>query len=676
MIRRGLPALLVLLLPFATPLPAQEDAIVALPRPKPHAAAPDEEAQTALAKRLCEAIDKGDLDAVRKALDDGASPDKGMGAGEDSTKGRTPLIHAVVAKRPELIELLIARGAFLDIGDDAGHTPLHYAVLTHDLDLARLLHRLGARLDRKDSADHDPYAYAPEGSDIEKWTVDAGKHDRALCEALSEGDLDAARKAVEAGASPNAHDDEHALLLAAVRRDDVALCSELMGNGCRVDLVVGNGFSPTTPLAYAAEWGEFAVLQQLLKDSKPSSYALGLALASASASRLPDRAARVRLLLAAGADPCFDRSLQTPPLPAAAALGDFDTLKILLEAGADQRSVDHALLAACGIEDEAQSLAVVRALLAIGADADFDHFFATALGGAATKGHLRVLEAMLPQVHKDETVGAAVGESAREGGADGLRWLCEHAKARIDFAYRAGVFDPPLQAAIVSGHLDCLEVMLAAGAAADQEPPADGDPPLIAAVRRQDHRAIEILLKAGADPAKEWNSFFLGKRSAISLAQELEDAEALALLKAALPGAADDPLGATLHTTALKFDDVGAFHRLRYTHSEAKRAQYVYMRKSVDTYGELRTQEIFSLCYDEKDPPSNELMQTLLLKRWAIGGLVLEKPGETQTNWRIRFRVAAPCDLSAERLARYLLLVESTADSLEHEIHPDAEDRL
>jgi hypothetical protein len=49
---------------------------------------------------------------------------------------------------------------------------------------------------------------------------------------------------------------------------------------------------------------------------------------------------------------------------------------------------------------------------------------------------------------------------------------------------------------------------------------------------------------------------------------------------------------------------------------------------------------------------------------------------EEQPRWRIRFRHVATTALTAQDLAAYLDLVQSTADQIEKALAPDAEDRL
>ena len=136
------------------------------------------------------------------------------------------------------------------------------------------------------------------------------------------------------------------------------------------------------------------------------------------------------------------------------------------------------------------------------------------------------------------------------------------------------------------------------------------------------------------------------------------------------------PLEATLKDAKLSYTEIGNFYQLKYDFSDTKRKQTAYIRKMEESYNSLKVQEIFSICYDSKDTPSAELLQSVFQKRFAIGGLVLEAPSETQTNWRIRFRVTLTTSALPETLKEYLNLVAGTADNLEKELNPTQEDKL
>jgi hypothetical protein len=135
-----------------------------------------------------------------------------------------------------------------------------------------------------------------------------------------------------------------------------------------------------------------------------------------------------------------------------------------------------------------------------------------------------------------------------------------------------------------------------------------------------------------------------------------------------------DPVGATLKASGLIYTDIGGFYKLQYDYSDTKRKQFGYIRKDIYDYNSLKVQEIFSQCYDSPDAPSVELLQKVFLKRFTVGGLVLEAPSATQMNWRIRFKIDAPTDIAPDRLKEYINLAVGTADEIEKEL--STEDKL
>lgn len=644
-----------------------------LPKPAPTKPAPSDEQQAALAKALCEALDRGDLDAVRKALADGASVEQGMGAGEDTTKGRTPLIHAVLSGRAEAVELLIGAGARLDAGDDAGHSPLMYAAIAKNAAMVRQLFRAGARLDVVDQAGNAASAYLEAESELAKEIEELARKNRALLISVSGEDLAGAWQMLEDGASPNANDGANSLLMAAVRRGDLELVPKLLAKGCRPDLLLVQSFSLETPLGLAAGEGSLELLRRLVEGRQLAPIALDTALASAAGSTAGERLERVKLLLANGANPARPMLLQTPALPAAAGVGDLETMSVLLAAGADQQAVDEALGRAVALPDGARALQFVRALLAIGANPSYDYLSTNALGDAARRANEEVLALLFERIDA-AGLNTAVAQAARDGYAEGLGWLCAQAKGRIDFGFRPGLFPPALVGAIEKGHLECAKILLAAGADPNLAPTFDKDSPLIAAVRAQNREALELLLAAGADPTQSHEIFLRGQVSALGFAREQGVEWITQLLEQTSAGR--DPLGFVLDRARLVHGDAGGFHRVQYENTTSRRKQTVYVRKEVESFGSLRTQEVFSLCYDAERAPTAEELRTWFLQRFGVGGLVLERPGATQKRWRVRLRVAVPCDVTPERLAAVLEIVQSTADDLESQFHPGEEDRL
>lgn len=94
----------------------------------------------ASAATLHEAAEAGDLGALRRLLDAGVPVD-----GRDA-RGRTALLAATHADRPDAARLLIARGASVNAKDDLQDSPFLYAAAEGRLDILRLTLAAGADL--------------------------------------------------------------------------------------------------------------------------------------------------------------------------------------------------------------------------------------------------------------------------------------------------------------------------------------------------------------------------------------------------------------------------------------------------------------------------------------------------------------------------------------------------
>ena len=70
--------------------------------------------------------------------------------------GRTPLFHAVLWKRDELLAKLIEKGSSVSHNDSEGRTPLHFAIQERNLAAAKLLLEAGALVDAKDQHGNTP----------------------------------------------------------------------------------------------------------------------------------------------------------------------------------------------------------------------------------------------------------------------------------------------------------------------------------------------------------------------------------------------------------------------------------------------------------------------------------------------------------------------------------------
>ena len=89
---------------------------------------------------LWKAAIKGDIEAVKKHLDAGADVNA-----KDDQFGGTPLHHVTVKGHKEIAELLIAKGADVNVLDGGGYTPLDRAIKKNHPELADLLRKHGGK---------------------------------------------------------------------------------------------------------------------------------------------------------------------------------------------------------------------------------------------------------------------------------------------------------------------------------------------------------------------------------------------------------------------------------------------------------------------------------------------------------------------------------------------------
>ena len=286
---------------------------------------------------LLSAVESADLPAVKASLDAGAS------ASAATDQGASALFIAVQKKAPDIVQLLLDRGADVNAANAAniGATPLMWAIGTRDAtivnalleadadvniadvngdpainwaayygysDMAALLLQRGADVSLTGHGNAREIAMRRGHQDLVKLLISHGgsqvpSPDVALMvEAIAAADTDGVREALSLGVSPDAVDFTGRPILAmAARASETAVVEQLVMAGAQIDLVDEIGF---TALMEAARDGRF------------------------------DTAA---LLLEAGADPnhrAGENALNLTPMHMAALSGDPAIVTLLAEAGA------------------------------------------------------------------------------------------------------------------------------------------------------------------------------------------------------------------------------------------------------------------------------------------------------------------------------------------------------
>jgi len=110
---------------------------------------------------LLKAIQIHDINRVRLLLEQGADPNEKY----FDTNSTDPLLHCAVVsdKSGELVKLLVAYGAKLDVKNHNDLTPLMYAVCYNNIPAIRFLIEKGASIDNKDRFDRTALSIASEG---------------------------------------------------------------------------------------------------------------------------------------------------------------------------------------------------------------------------------------------------------------------------------------------------------------------------------------------------------------------------------------------------------------------------------------------------------------------------------------------------------------------------------
>jgi ankyrin repeat protein len=361
------------------------------------------------------AAEAGHLEVVEVLLE------KGWDKEARTTQGSTPLHLAAKAGHVDVIKVLLDSGMSPEAADNDGAAPLHVAAAAGHTAVMGLLVKSGANVNMADHQGAAPIHLA------------AGMGQAAAVSML-----------VGAGAAADSlvlGSDLTPLHIAAMG-GDLAVLRVLLGLGASVNARASGGF---TPLRLACQRGHMEVVRELLLSGAAPNMGDSAGIAALHAAVLGNRIDVVRLLLqvlevVANIDAVTHGGWT--PLKVACTVGYSQVASLLLAYGADMRAAvvgGSTLLrdAVC-----AERLAVVRVLLAAGADpGQVGPDGATTLHDAVILRNQPILQELLAAMAARGNTGIV---DARWKGATALHWAVE------------------------SGHISCMEALLAAGADADK----------------------------------------------------------------------------------------------------------------------------------------------------------------------------------------------------------------
>ncbi|CAK7210845.1 hypothetical protein SBRCBS47491_000916 [Sporothrix bragantina] len=243
-----------------------------------------------------------------------------------------------------VVELLLDKGADVEVKDNCGMSPLSFAAEGGHEAVTRLLLEKGADVEAKDNYDG--------------WTP--------LLLAAKQGHEAVARLLLENGANVDAKDEDGQTPLSfAAEEGHEAVARLLLENGADVEVINNHGMSP---LLYTAEEGHEALARLLLENGADVEVKNNYGMSPLSFAAEGGHEAVTRLLLEKGADvEAKDNDDGWTPLLLAAKQGHEAVARLLLENGANVDAKDEHGLTPLSLASYGEHEAVARLLIENGA---------------------------------------------------------------------------------------------------------------------------------------------------------------------------------------------------------------------------------------------------------------------------------------------------------------------
>ncbi|KAM3925925.1 ankyrin repeat and KH domain-containing protein 1-like [Leptodactylus fuscus] len=420
-------------------------------------------------RSLAEACSDGDVNAVRKLLNEGRS------VNEHTKEGESLLCLACSAGYYELVQVLLAMHANVeDRGNKGDITPLMAAASGGFVDIVKVLLMHSADVNARSLTGNTALTYACAG-----------------------GFVDVVKVLLEEGASIEEHNENgHTALMEAASAGHVEVARILLENGAGIN-THSNEFKESA-LTLACYKGHLEMVRFLLEagaDQEHKTDEMHTALMEAC---MDGHVGVARLLLDSGAQVNMPADSFESPLTLAACGGHVELAALLIERGANLEEVNdegYTPLMEAAREGHEE---IVALLLAQGANinAQTEETQETALTLACCGGFAEVTD-FLVKSGADVELGCSTPlmEAAQEGHLELVKYLLS-AGANVHASTATG--DTALTYACENGHTDVAEALLQAGADLEHESEG-GRTPLMKAARAGHLCTVQFLLTKGAN---------------------------------------------------------------------------------------------------------------------------------------------------------------------------------